>query len=438
MLTHRDDQLASSADGVPSPEVLFVPFYYYLSYDAFRRVILALIASGTPARILRMHFNAHDERGTFDDERFRRDGIPFARLDLDLRGIGMPGIGAKANKVRAFWRNRARIREYLRTNRPGLVVVESDLGGLYVRALLEECVSEAIPPAVLMTVDVGQAVSSRFDTSTLQRFVNRASRLVPALRPLLHRSEVAGAYALGAPVLVPSEAMRRRLASGGIEASRIRVMGSPHHDAIFELRARDRSAVVARLFRAGGIPAGSQLVVLCTEVIEEVFGQQYIREVYPRLARAFARLPGRCRVALRFHPRESPDNLAFYRSCYTGDRYVDLTDQPLDDVLYAADLCVGHFSSVLLKALSLRAPVLTINLRQSATAAMFEADELLPQMRDEGQLSKIPRTFTDPSFGAALRAFVERWCAAHLPSVDGSRALSIARELSRLISADRV
>jgi hypothetical protein len=423
--------------GPEGPDVLLVPYYFYLSYEGFRRIRAALAGRGLDARLLCMHFNAHNERETYGGARLQRDQVPALDLELDLTGMGVPGIAAKFAKLFHFARNRGRIRTFLRTRRPRLVVVESDLGGIYIRSLLDECRAQGIPCAIAMTLDVGQAVAPGYYARWPVRLLNALVGWSPWLRAILVRTEVVGSYARRAPILTPSAAMQERLVSGGIRPDRIQVTGSPQQDQVFELRSRDRQAARAGWLRDRGLPPDTRIVVLCFEVIEEVLGQDYVRQFHPRLAAVLDRLPEDCRVVLRFHPRERPDNLAFYRECFRGPRYLEAPDCPLDDLLHLSHLCLGHFTSVLVKAVALGTPILSVNLARSTRTALFALDQTIPQILDEADLDKVRRALTDPGYGAELRSFLDRWASGHFPGLDGRRSATMAEILEGMLGPRR-
>lgn len=417
----------------PRVDVLVVPYYFYLSYENFRVLIEAFRGRRVDARMLCMHFNACEERDRFDAARLERDGVPGLELPLELTGMGVPGAWAKLVKFFYYARNRLRIRAFLRRWKPRLVAVESDLGGIYIRTLLAECRRLGIPTAITMTLDVGQAVAPGFYPSRAQRAWNATLRCSSWLYALFFHAETVGSFAREAAIFAPSGAVHQRLVSGGIDPARIQVLGTPQQDLVWRLRNRDQEGLKRRWLGARGLPPDTRVVVFCTEVIEEVLGTDYVRNFHPLLAEAFAKLPADCRVVLRFHPRERADHLAFFRETFQGERYLEASDQQLDDMLFLADLAVGHFSTVLLRALALGTPILSVNLDRRENTALFTADQRLPQICAPEELDKIPDFFLAPGNRSALISFLGSWSAKHFPDLDGRRSQEIAERLASIM-----
>jgi hypothetical protein len=417
-------------------KVLFAPYYFYLHYESFKRVAASLNRSGIDAAILHMPCNAFNENRRFGIERIRADGCPVRQLQLcDLGWKGASTI-ARMTRFPNLLVNRKRTREFLNAERPQLVVVGSDLGGLYVRLLLDCCREAGIQTMIL--------ASSASGPPAVDSNAGQTIRVWPAVKALLRMLDLdrvalfdhwqIGSFNTEAPIAVPGTTLKEELLRYGISEDRVFVTGDPAHDAIYELKqeiaAEIRSQICSRL----GWPARSHLIVYCTEVIHEMLGRAYLVGLNRLLAQAFADLPDDCRVVVKLHPRETSETEALFRQAFRGHRYLVRRDLNLLRLLRAAHLCVGHYSRTLIDSVLLGTPVACINLARDEKRMLF--DTSFSEMRIESghEFHKIRTLLED----AATRDIVERklqdWRFRYASALDGESSNRNAALISKILA----
>lgn len=416
-------------------KVLFFPYYFYLQYEPFRQVIASLKHLGVEAYMVSMHCNHFDESKQFRLERFKNDGCPVK--ELPVYNIGPKGVSlfTKLMQFLGFLINRRKIENFLRAEQPALVVVGSDLGGIYIRFLLDMCHLLHIPMLIMVTVDFGAARSDanpeiEAKVPVLVRFL---LRLLSMERLTLFNGWVIGSYSQEAKVLVPSKAMQDQLVRDGICRERILVIGSPLHDWLYELRNEPTDKIKCEICSSLGWSVNYRLIVYCTEVIHSIYGEDYLESVNKLLARAFQNLPAECRVVIKLHPRESVKSIAYFSRAFIGDRYRIVNDINIYRLLRVADLAIGHFSSTLLEAILLGTPVLSINVLGDQRRTLFSSSQDLVQIRSETEFTKIHDILYNTRFRDVAKALLERWIKDNVGVINGHSSERIARVIKHII-----
>ena len=422
-----------SAGETRRPVILFFPHYYYLQYEGFLLVMRELQKLECDARMVLMHSKSFDESAAFTTERLKNEGCPL-RVFRPLRLRWRPqwlvtrilqGAGVAVDSLR--------MRGFLRRERPDIVVVGSDLGGAYIRLVLDVSRRQGIPSLILSAVDYGLAASDqeRGAGAAFPRAIQAISRLLGLSRILFFEGDVLGSYATNSKVLVPSRAARNGLVKEGIAEERITVVGNPARDRTAELRKQPKGEVKARVLHALGWEGGSLLVVYCTEVIHYVYGLPYLERVNALLLKKLEGLPVEVRVVVKLHPRESEESQAEFRTTFRGERFRVVRDQDLLPLLRAADLVVGHFSSVLLDGMRLDTPILSLNLRGDQRRELLGPDMKLLTIRREADLHKI----RDVLYCADFREACQRSAADWLRENGAVSGEGIAPRIASLIKA---
>lgn len=416
-------------------KVLFFPYYFYLHYEPFRRVIARLSELGFDAHLVYMPCSPMDESERFGLTRMRRDGCPVKELSIHNVGLGSTSLHAKVIRFAGLVLSRQRIERFLRTERPHLIVVGSDLGNSYFRLLLDLCRRLKIPVLILATVDSWPAP---YDMSSV------GSSAVPHwISPLLHWFElesipfqgwVYGSYHREAFIAVVSQRMKDQLVANGISAERIAVTGNPYHDLLHEVQKQPRNEFRERIWTRLGWPPHGRLTAYCTERIQDIYGESYLDRLNTLLVKTFDELPDECRIVVKLHPKECQKSLKQFAQLFSGDRYRVVQDVDVHHLARGADLIIGHFSSTLIDAALLGTPVLSINIAGDRSRLIFGPDLDVLYITSEAQLrAKIYNVLYDQAFLASVQSSLSEWRAQHGLKVDGRSADRVARLIQSLV-----
>ncbi|MFC1672435.1 glycosyltransferase, partial [Planctomycetota bacterium] len=272
-------------------------------------------------------------------------------------------------------RNWRIVRKLLRASAPDVVVVGSDLGNLNIRFLMDACRSCGIPVVILYNCDLPKANSGsrrRFLPLWKDMSVLRSS-VLSLLRAVLFGGTTPGEYASDSIVCVPSQDICEELVARGIDRNRIVVTGlpSPSPSPSVDGSARE---VCGRL----GIEQDRRLVVLFTECIQNIYGMEYAKDVYERLADAVRTLPNDVLFLVKLHPIESGEIESLLRRIFHGScsrTRIIAGEFAAETLVGVAALCVAHFSRVLITAAQMGRRFLSINLMRDRDRTFISSDE---------------------------------------------------------------
>ncbi len=415
--------------------VLFAPYYFYLHYESFRRVAASLNRSGIDAAILHMPCNTFNENRSFGMERMRADGCPVRQLHLcDLGWKGSSSV-ARMSRFPNLLINRERIREFLDVESPRLVVVGSDLGGLYVRLLLSCCRQAGIQTMILASSASGPPANDSEAGQTIS-----VSRSVKAILQLLDLDHVAlfdhwkiGSFNTEAPIAVPGKTLKEELLRDGVSEDRLFITGDPAHDAIFELKQEPVAQIRRQICDQLEWPESRRLIVYCTEVIHEMLGREYLVRLNVLLAEVFAALPADCRVVVKLHPRETSETEALFKQAFRRDRYLIRRDLDLLRLMRAAHLCIGHYSRTLIDSVLLGTPVACINLANDEKRMLFDAGFGEIRLDSEQDFHKIRTLLEDKETRNVVERKLRDWRSRYASVLDGQSSNRNAALISKML-----
>lgn len=414
--------------------VYFFPYYFYLHYEPFRRVIKSLTSEGTPAWMVYMPCSALDEHVRFGPEQIRQDGCPHKILSILPAALRHPGLLARIGRMAWLPISRRRIDRFIGGEQPSLVVVGSDLGNSYFRVMLAICRRQCVPVLILATVDSGPDARSERANGRPPGWTTPAPLLrLAGLEALLFRGWVLGSYQRDAAIAVAGPEAKNRLVRQGIAAERITVTGSPIHDLLHDLQKTPpeeaRKGICTRL----GWPEGSQIIVYCTERVQDLYGEEYLKRVNRLLRSTFDELPQTYRIVVKLHPQEDRDSAREFAAAFSGERYQVVKDLDLYAAVRAAELTIAHFSAVLVDSVLLGTPVLSLNLRSDRRRSLFDDGAALVTIGAEGEVQeKVRGLLLDPGQRETARRLLAGFAAEHAAPIDGHSAERVADLVRRL------
>ncbi|PHS29354.1 MAG: hypothetical protein COA82_12770 [Alkaliphilus sp.] len=412
-------------------KTLFFPHFFYLCYDSFRQIIDSLNCLGMEGYMVHMHCKSFDESKQFPTERLKKDKCPFKQLPFFSIGQKGTGLFVKSMRFFEFLINYYRIKRYLQDERPDSVVVASDLGGMYIRFILDTCERMHIPVLIIVPVDFG-SVRSGDNANTETRVPKLAQFILHFLgmeRLILFEGRVIGSYSKSGKVLVASKAMQNQLVKDGICRERVLVTGIPRHDRLYELLKEPIGAIKSEICCELGLDTSCKIVVYFTQLVQHLYGADYMDSINKLLVNAFQDLPAECRIVVKLHPRED----ATYFKIFDSDRYQVVRDIDVDRLLRAADLVISHFSSTLSDAALLGTPLLNINILNDQHRSIFASSQDLLQIKSETEFAKIHDILYDIKFRDRAKALLKSWAKDNVAVVDGRSSERIARIIKQSI-----
>ena len=326
--------------------------------------------------------------------------------------------------------NRVRIHSFLKRERPLVLVTGGDITNINTRLFLDLADAFGIKTVLVPIVIPGTSVVNPSPNKNipLARLVRYLLRLVKMERTIFFRGWVLGSYKRTALIAVPNEDAKHQLLENGIATERIVVTGNPKDDRIHDLRSRGTEAE-SDLKALFGCPEASQLIVYCTEVIQDIHGISYFEQINERLFDLFRGLPDDCRIVIKLHPREPLHIEQAYRRRFREGRFLVVRNEvDILTLLKAARFVIGHFSAVLADAALLGATVLSIRIL-AGNDIPIRFDVLNPFIHigsyDELEW-KCRAAIFDPSFGLKQKDAIDHWMGKAGFHHDGRNAQRIA------------
>jgi len=343
-----------------------------------------------------------------------KETLPPEAAGLPFRGSPAAGVTlpAKLASLGHFIMDSLRIRRFLRRENVDLAVMGGDMTDHYGRLFLDTCRKIGIdvlllPIAIPAPTVVNPDPDKNIPLAGLLRAVLKPFGLE---KTVFFRGWVLGSYHREAMIAVPDQDVRRLLCDNGIADDRIIVTGDPSLDRLFEVRGRSPSSLRSELDPALGILHEDRIVIFCTELIQDIYGHDFLKSVLGKLGRSFDDLPENIRVVIKFHPREPEPIRALYEEIFRGRRYVFLTNTDLFRLLRSADLVLGFYSKVLIDAALLDVPVLSLRICDDGAPVRFGRVTEWTHILSEDEIAgKIKAALFDESFRRSLVSFLSTW-----------------------------
>lgn len=420
-------------------KVFFFPYYWYLHYEPFRRVIVKLIQSGIDGRMVYMPCGHIAESTRFGIEAARQDGCPAMTLPVCNVGSGSGTPLSKGLRFLGLILSRCRIKTFLRTEKPDVVVVGSDLGNSYIRLLLDQCHLLHIHVLIMVTI-VSWATSENMSLDVKPTIPSNLRLVLRTLKldQILIEKRITGSYHREALLAVPCGETKEQLIQQGIDRDRIVITGNPLHDQFYEIRQSPAREMKNELCKLMGFPIDCRLIIYCTEMIQEVDGEDYLERINKLLVHTFDSLPEECRVVVKLHPRESEVSLSKYSQIFIGDRYRVVKDVHIHNLLRSADIAIAHFSNILVEAALLGTPVLSINISGDRSRMLFGPGLDLLYIRSVTELRKIiSDVLYDQEFLALIKSSLLNLSSNYAAAIDGRNSERVSCLIQSIVESQK-
>lgn len=380
-------------------KVFFAPNYFYLNLPVFEQVINKLKEKGIFSYIFRLPGNTNISADSiFDLKYFESKGLKVFELPLKLVPNYKNSFASRINLIILAFQNMKIIREMLLKRQPDVVVVGSDLGNLHIRFLIDACYLYYIPIVILYTCDVPEYTNKnifRFFYSLKNKYIFK-SNFLSFLRALLFTGATPGEYAINSKICVSSEDICQKLISRGIDKSRIFVTGMPF------LTSPINS--LENIFEKLNISKDYRLIVFFTECIQNIYGVEYTKDLYIKLGEIIKNLPEDIFFIIKLHPLESKEMKAFIKNIFNKPQYEVIEDFNVEELISISDLCIAHFSRVLIIVALMGKRFLSINLMKDRKRTFIsnEESEILEINSNEEFKKKIYEALENSEYGQKI------------------------------------
>jgi len=283
-----------------------------------------------------------------------------------IYGIRTDGsIVARAAQFAKVLINRKSIMSFLRREAPDVLITGGDITNINTRLFLDISDRLRIKTILVPIVMPGPAVMNPDHDKSIPyaRFVRSILRCLDLERTIFFRDWIIGSYARHAWIAVSSGDVKQELMQHGISGERIEVTGNPGDDLVYDVLAMDIHQLRSSIYNMLMFSDDFVFIIYCTEIIQDVYGMPYLKEINAVLLQAFNALPENCRVVIKLHPREPLDITEYYEKIFAGERYRIIKNEfDIKRLMRLAKVVIAHYSAVLSDAALLGATVLSIRL----------------------------------------------------------------------------
>ena len=216
------------------------------------------------------------------------------------------------------------------------------------------------------------------------------------------------------------------------------VVGKPTFDMIYDILQKSRDKIRSEVSSIVEFECKQNLhlVVYCTEVMQCRYGIEYVMNINRLLYDAFNALPDNAKVVIKFHPREPADVVALHKKAFCGDRFYFVNSIDNYALLRAADIVISFWSTMLIDAVLLKTPVLSIRFIEDKAPVIFNRTSEFTHITSEKEFQiKIWKILFDKNFINASAAVFSRWKDSVGIVIDGRSCERIAELIKVQISS---
>jgi len=357
-----------------------------------------------------------DETQFYNPHRFRKDSIPF--IEFKLSRFTLPKAPFRYFfQLVQFCFNSWRLKRVLKRFQPDGVIIGSHLGGIYIRLIQMLCSEMKIPIlSICLTWDI--VTSRTINNTPIQRWLP-----LPKTAKKVLRWQTYNKYMRNHLFLVTGYLMKQHLIRIGVKQEQITVTGNPVHDETYEYLNRRR--VISQNI---GLKKEKYIVFL-TEIIHEIFGIDYLKNLAKILKDILDKLSPDIRVIIKFHPRETPETKNIFRKELCGHRFEYFENIDLISLLYGAQICIGHYTRALEISFIVGTPVLAINFSGNEIYSIYNRDDnIMSANKSENVMvattseeleQKLIDFFSDEHFRQKAESVREKWLEDNIYAIDG-------------------
>ncbi len=220
---------------------------------------------------------------------------------------------------------------------------------------------------------------------------------------------------------------RRYLQAGGVTPDRIVETGQPSLDRLF-LSPTARSRLAAKQVERYGLPPDRPLVACAVPQYAE-HGMTTWERHHALTDELFAALAGSdAAVLLSLHPKSKRENYA----AAAARHGLAIAEERLVDLLPAADLLVGTFSSTVRWAIGLGTPAIVVDAIGTGYQLYRDLEGAVVVEGHDDLARELTRFVRDPHHRGDLRRATERG-SARVGRLDGAASWRIADAIGRLL-----
>ena len=414
-------------------KILFASYYYYFQKEVYSLIIDELKDGSSDFRFLPTHFEYGRKESLDDATKINLHGeiseTTFPKL---------PPIVISIKKAILYFYDRFSLLRILKEWAPDIVVINNDLAGIYIRMLQDLCNKLAIPVIIVITTNfVAFKTEQQKQVKGWRWVYGIVLKIFNYHRAYYYNGNTIGTYLPNSFIAVQGNAIKRKLIDNGIDSSRITVTGNPLFDKYFALRKITRKEAMLSInssdFTTSDIHE-YKIIVYCTEVIEYIYGKDYLYKINTTLKATFDSLCNNIKIVIKLHPAESKESKKYYKELFNGDRYFIVEDINLGNLFRSASLMIAHFSATIMETIAVGTPVLMIDINcDNSRHEYIPYHDMVVAQTEEQIVYKINNLLYNGKYIQDAMNLLDEWIISYLDLPDNSVSTRRVADLIRKI-----
>ncbi|WP_413613345.1 hypothetical protein [Bdellovibrio sp. HCB-110] len=239
--------------------------------------------------------------------------------------------------------------------KPDVAVFGSDQGetiNLLQMEILKELNTEIV---VLSVCDIEKENKLLRWNHSLSNFFEKLGRFGRFLKAVTWKGNVIGTFDDQSLIFATSAQMVKKLESAGISKDRVKSVALPIVGA--------NEGEINRLKSVLNWKEGDLVVTVFTENLRPLYGFDYDKSFFEGIKPGLDGIIGKgIRVCFKLHPHESAETEALIRKVFGDPRYIVNRDINYLAFVQLSEICVAHFSRVLVEAIQRKKPIISFNI----------------------------------------------------------------------------
>jgi hypothetical protein len=346
-------------------KVLFVVTNYYIQLEPYAIVAERLSGMGVES----VFYNIGVEP-VADFESTARQ-VNLARMFGPVVAAGSL-LGKSVEAVRLLSKKRRALR-VLHSESPGLLVINSDVSSVDTRLVMDAAISLKIKVLLLPVVIPGPLMAHPDPDKGVPALARLLMRPLGLERTVFWRGWELGSYNTVADIAAPNEAAYDTLARN-LDRKRLHLSGDLGFEQTLRVAKMPVSHARELVVDALKITGFGTLLTLCTGIVQEYYGRDFLVKLIDAMRSAFDALPADVAVIIKLHPREDAEAVRMYRDTFKGERYFFADKGSKLVLLRASSAVIGQIhTSILQDSALLGTPTMSMRPFEDHTPVLFGA-----------------------------------------------------------------
>ncbi len=351
--------------GKSRKEVLIIPYYYYTHYSIFCDLYDQIIKNEWNPSFVSIKGNKELDTINFPYvQKLNETKKKVININL-LPTNEKSTLLEKASRLISIFRNFRRLKLFIKEAKPEIIILGTDLGGIYIRRIQDIAKNRKIKICIFQNTLFLPTLYRKDIAPQYPFYILQFLWICGLKRTFAFSSDIPGTYIQNSYVFPLGKKSLKIIADTGKAPNYIHMAINSSVDLNPQYTSQKRQQIVNSFFNANKLCREDILLTYFTETLQEVHGIEYLKSMNEMLYAVFNKLPSNFRVIIKFHPRETQEIISHFKNTFIGKRYLFFEDIAPNELIISSHISIAKCSAVLINSILLKTPILSINTIQS-------------------------------------------------------------------------